>query len=291
MRQYNMSNNNVKSTPLSNTKSTPLDLSAQLCCKNRYLSSDQITKISIGIYKSKGRGIIYNDLLEKGLANHAQQSQGTLKYHLKKGTLFTLGDKRPQQYCPSAIKSDIMEKNTLLDPIGVPLHNKPIFKGSSPLANCMEPIIIQSLEGYVLPLLPEAPLFIHNMHFKIKVTPECYSELKLPYYKANYGRYHTEIIGNTHVDYVFYSNGTVNINTTCSRNPHKLESEEDRSRIIAFLGQIRDRLILLLYDKHERLVPDIMEWQLTEADINKDIKVSDIFHLSAIKVFFCTHIQ
>jgi hypothetical protein len=47
---------------------------------------------------------------------------------------------------------------------------------------------------------------------------------------------------------------------------------------------IRDRLIILLADKHERLVPDIMDWQLTEADINKDIKVSDLFHLSAIKI-------
>ncbi|MGB8036250.1 MAG: hypothetical protein WCF03_20740, partial [Nitrososphaeraceae archaeon] len=32
------------------------------------------------------------------------------------------------------------------------------------------------------------------------------------------------IIGSTHVDYVFYSSGTVNINTTCSKNPYKLET-------------------------------------------------------------------
>ena len=107
---------------------------------------------------------------------------------------------------------------------------------------------------------------------------------KPPYYKKNKGKYHTEIIGSTHVDYVFYSSGTVNINTTCSKNPYKLETEEDRSRIISFFGQIRDRLIILLADKHERLVPDIMDWQLTEADINKDIRVSDVFHFSAIKV-------
>jgi len=29
---------------------------------------------------------------------------------------------------------------------------------------------------------------------------------------------------------------------------------------------------------------DIMDWQLTECDINKDIKISDFFHLFAIKV-------
>jgi hypothetical protein len=136
----------------------------------------------------------------------------------------------------------------------------------------------------VLPLLPTAPLFIHNMHFKTKVSPECYAELDLPHFKRNYGKYHTEIIGNTYVDYILYSNGTVNANTTCSNNSHKLETEEDRSRLIAFLGQIRDRLIVLLCDKHERLVPDIMKWQITECDINKDVKVSDLFHFSRIKM-------
>ena len=159
-----------------------------------------------------------------------QQAQETLKYHLRKGILFTLGDKRPQQYYPTATKSDIMEslqKNTPLDPIGVALPNqRHISKGISPLANCLEPVILQTLEGYILPLLPKAPLFIHNMHFKTKVSPECYSEINLPYYKKNKGKYHTEIIGSTHVDYVFYSSGTVNINTTCSRTHTNLKQRK-----------------------------------------------------------------
>jgi hypothetical protein len=126
-----------------------------------------------------------------------------------------------------------------------------------PLAKCMELVITQTLEGYVLPLLPKAPIFIHNMHFKTKVTKECYAELDLPIYEGNGGKYHTEVIGDTHVNYIFYKSGVVNICTTCSKKAYKLETEEDRSRIIAFFGQIRDRLILLLCDKHERLVPDI----------------------------------
>jgi len=36
-------------------------------------------------------------LIEKGLVKHKKQAQDALKYHLRKGTLFTLGDKRPQQ--------------------------------------------------------------------------------------------------------------------------------------------------------------------------------------------------
>ena len=291
-----MQNNNIKnglseaqvnSTRLENSKSTLLPLSTQICFRNCYVTSDQITKLAVETYKMKrGRGITYIDLLGKGLTVHKKQAQDMLKYHFRKETLFTLEDKRPQQYYPTAIRAEVIEnkqKNTPIDPTGVALPNLPhISKG--PLANCLEPVILQSLEGYVLPLLPEASLFIHNMHFKTKVSPECYAELNLSYYKKNKGKYHTEIVGSTHVDYVFYSSGTVNINTTCSKNPYKLETEEDRSRIISFFGQIRDRLIILLCDKHERLVPDIMDWQLTEADINKDIRVSDAFHLSAIKI-------
>jgi hypothetical protein len=287
MSNGSLNNNSVKNTPIENSKSAPLALSTQSCCRNRYTSSEQITALAVEVYKKKcARGITYQDYLENGFAYHKRQAQDTLKYHLRIGTLFTLEDKRPQQYYPTAIRAEIIEnkqKNTPIDPTGVALPNLPhISKG--PLANCLEPVIMQTLEGYVLPLLPEASLFIHNMHFKTKVSPECYAELHLPYYKKNKGKYHTEIIGSTHVDYVFYSSGTVNINTTCSKNPYKLETEEDRSRIISFFGQIRDRLIILLCDKHERLVPDIMDWQLTEADINKDIRVSDVFHFSAIKI-------
>jgi hypothetical protein len=122
------------------------------------------------------------------------------------------------------------------------------------------------------------------MHFKTKLSTECYAELDLPNYKRNRGKYHKEIIGNTHVDYVFYSNGTVNAIINCTRNPHRLGSEEDRSRLIAFFGQLRDRLITFLMDRHERIVPSIMEWELTECDINKDIRVNDFFHFTAIKI-------
>jgi hypothetical protein len=116
------------------------------------------------------------------------------------------------------------------------------------------------------------------------VLPECYSELDLPYYKRNKGKYHPEIIGKSRVDYVFYRSGTVDIYASCSNSPYKLETEEDRFRIIEFFGQIRAGLINLLNDKHERIVDDVLEWELTECDINKDIKVSDLLHFSAIKV-------
>ena len=121
-------NNSVKNTPLDNAKSAPLALSAPLCCRNHYVNTEQITSLAVEIYKKKcGRGITYQDLLDNGFAYHQRQAQDTLKYHLRKGILFTLGDKRPQQYYPTAVKSDIMEslqKNTPQDPIGVAFPNQ-----------------------------------------------------------------------------------------------------------------------------------------------------------------------
>jgi hypothetical protein len=37
-------------------------------------------------------------------------------------------------------------------------------------------------------------------------------------------------------------------------------------------------------DRHERLVPDIMEWELAQCDINKDVKVSDSLHFTGLKI-------
>jgi hypothetical protein len=47
---------------------------------------------------------------------------------------------------------------------------------------------------------------------------------------------------------------------------------------------IRVGLICLLQDKHERLVPDVLEWLLTKCDINRDIKIGVLLHFSAVKI-------
>jgi hypothetical protein len=148
----------------------------------------------------------------------------------------------------------------------------------------LEPAIIQSLEGYVLPLLPSAPLHIHKIQFRLKISPECYKELGLSKCKGNNGKRHEEIIGKVRVSYYFYSNGTVMVFTESSNSPFRLEDEVDLSRLLAFFGQVRDRLITLLADRHERIVPDVLEWELTQCDINKDVKVEEGFQYTGIKV-------
>jgi len=50
------------------------------------------------------------------------------------------------------------------------------------------------------------------------------------------------------------------------------------------LGQVRDRLLYLVADPHERIVPHITNWVLTGCDINKDITVTDMLQLSALSI-------
>jgi hypothetical protein len=256
--------------------------------RRRYVRADEIENLAFNKYKENGRGVTNNDLLANGLALNKRQAQTTLKYCFRRGILFTASHCRPQQYYPSCLRSEILEakmsKNIPINPTGVGYYYDQFHSSSPPDQNYTESVIIQTLQGYVLPMLPKAPLFIHNMHFKLKISPDCYHELNLSTWKRNHGKHYPDMIGKVRVDYVLYANGTVDVYTQSSQNPHRLETETDRSRLLAFFGQLRDRLVTFLMDKHERLVPDIMNWELTECDINKDIKVSDLLLLCGIKI-------
>jgi hypothetical protein len=70
----------------------------------------------------------------------------------------------------------------------------------------------------------------------------------------------------------------------CSNNPFKLEDEGYESILYSFLGQVRDRLLYLVTDPHERMVPPLTNWVLTGFDINKDITVTDMLQLSAVNI-------
>ena len=244
----------------------------------RYKTKDIVEKIAIEKYQKNGLGITIEDI-ETNFSVNKVKAQRTLKHFHQRKVVFTANDlilegitvlqnKSLQQYFPTCIKAEIVEglskrENVLVDPTGVDLLAlPPSCKSASPPSNDLD-IVNQTLEGYVLPLLPQAPIFLHNFHFKISIDPECYLDLELPYYDKNNGKRHSENIRTSHVDYVLYTNGTVDIQVRCSNNPFKLETEIDRSRIIAFFGQVRDRLIILLRDERERIVPEIMDWQIT----------------------------
>jgi hypothetical protein len=101
---------------------------------------------------------------------------------------------------------------------------------------------------------------------------------------GNNGKKTTQIIGKSKVDYTFYPIGTVTVEVMCSNHPFRVQTEEDRSRVLGFFGQLQQVLVSILGDSHERIVPNVLEWEVTEYDINKDIKVSDWFHCTALKI-------
>lgn len=70
-----------------------------------------------------------------------------------------------------------------------------IIKSKHPLSQCIEYMSYYTLEGFILPLLREAPLLVHNLTFKTKIIPECYSELNLPLFRRNQGKLYEVIIG------------------------------------------------------------------------------------------------
>jgi hypothetical protein len=166
-------------------------------------------------------------------------------------------------------------ENNSLDPTGVD-----IVRNSTSSCTHIDTIITQTLEGYVLPLLPTVPLHIHNIHLKCKTSGsiDYYSALQLPSYKRNIGKYQIIVIDNIPVNYVFYPNGTIDIYTKNSEKPFKLQTEEDREKLIAFVGNIKDNL------PPQVAVLDIDQWEFTECDINRDIRVSDLLHISSVKV-------
>jgi hypothetical protein len=184
-----------------------------------YNFSNSIEDFAIDNFRKVGRGLIYKRLMDAGVVVHKYQAQQVLKYQKSKGNLFTLKNKRPQEYYPSKIKSEVIEKlakrNTPIEPTGITSTFLSVDSSNSPLSQCLQSVAIQTLEGYVLPLLPEAPLFVHNMHFKTKIPRECHKLLKLPYYRRNNGKYHQELIGKTLVEYIIYKRGTVDIQTIC----------------------------------------------------------------------------
>jgi hypothetical protein len=154
-------------------------------------------------------------------------------------------------------------------------------KSLEPTGVVLSNIITETLEGYVLPLLPTVPLRIHNIHLKCEITDEstsCYQSLQLPSYKQNVGKYQVLDINNIPVSYVFYPNGTIDIYTRNSDRAFRLQTEDDRVKLISFIGKIKDNL------PPQVAVPEIDLWEFTECDINRDVRVSDLLHFATIKV-------
>jgi hypothetical protein len=146
----------------------------------RYKTKDIVERKAIEKYQKNGLGITFEDI-EREFSLNKAKAQRTLKYFHNRQVLFTannlksegisiLKNKSPQQYFPACIKSKIVEgfskrESVLVNPTGVDLPVPP-SKSASAATNDLE-VVTQTLEGYVLSLLPQAPIFLHNLHFNI----------------------------------------------------------------------------------------------------------------------------
>ncbi|MGC1927365.1 MAG: hypothetical protein WA667_00190 [Candidatus Nitrosopolaris sp.] len=160
-----------------------------------YISKDKIEKIGIRKYQENGLGITFQDI-EREFSVNKGKAQRTLKHFHRRDVLFTANDlrlegiislpnKRPQQYFATCIKAEIIEglskrKNVLVKPTGVTHSSRPLSSVIPHTLNSTDQIVLQTLEGFILPLLPTTPSYIHNIHLKLSIVPQCYLELSLP---------------------------------------------------------------------------------------------------------------
>jgi hypothetical protein len=136
----------------------------------------------------------------------------------------------------------------------------------------------------VLTNLQFAPFCIHKLQLQLDIVPEGYDNTNLGSQTKNKAEVHEERIGQVksspNVKYYLYPKGKIMVYITCSDRPFKLETDNDVSSLFAFFGQVRDRLLYLLSDVREKIVPDVMEWCLIQCDVNRDVEIDDKMQLT-----------
>jgi DNA repair protein RadA len=155
--------------------------------------------------------------------------------------------------------------------------------GGPPLANDLEHYQAENFL-HALILLDTAPLEMHNLRLKLQlIDPRRYYDLVPLTYreeKKNKAKVHEERIGDAHVTFRVYPIGTVEISIACSKSPFRVETDWDVTKLISFVGEVRNKLQSWLRDVNDSVVPTIEQWYLIHADINKDVKVSQRLQLT-----------
>jgi hypothetical protein len=244
--------------------------------KHNILKAD-IERIAIEKFRSSGFGITYPDVQREYpiVKKHAQRS---LKHFHRKKMLFTSRDlirqgihlienKKPQQYFPSCIKAEIIEnlkKRKIVHRDN--LEFLPTTSFSSTIPDPLEERKAQTFLDILL-LLPFSPVYIHKLQLIFSIDKRQVSKDKRI-------EIHEEIIGRRHTKYTLSSNGTVQVAISSNNSPFRLETELDESTLFSFFGQVKDRLLYLLTDVRELVVPPITEWTLIQCDVNKDVEIN-----------------
>ena len=259
--------------------------------KWQHISSKEIQNLAITKYQSCGLGITFNDITTtfqckktkaqkkfKLLCNESSNKNG----ERVKPKLFTINRTKPQQYFPSCIKATIIEnkRNRPIDPTGVTYSNK--ASSCYPLHNAIENQIVQSFL-LQLSLLPFQPLNMHNIHLWTIINKNHYEELKLkPAF--NKTKIERERIGLREVIFKFNKKGSIEIDIACSKNPFKIETDDDVNNFFIFLGKVQYTLAYILSDPRERIVPSVDTWILKSCDFNKDVEIKEIGQLLNLNI-------
>ncbi len=267
-------------------------LSVQMTGLSWYLSDRDIDGLAVSHFRDTGKGITWKDVFQAKYAKDKKKAQDKLKYHVRKGVLFTIGRTKPQQYFPTSLQSEIM-KNALSTQIR---HNR---VGKDDDSSILPPAVLckgiqghdmdgkthDMLVGSILHMLPKLPFFIHKMNFNTTVPTELYNQLELPVLdKNNQAKRWESRVGSFVVNYWLYPNGTLMIYSETSDRPFRLQTESDLYELMAFVGEMRRCISVMLNDIHGRLIPRTTCWFITQCDINRDIPVDHAFHTIGLNV-------
>jgi hypothetical protein len=252
----------------------------------------------------QGKPFSYRDFLSfKVECNNYAMSHGTFRNKISK--LMKIGEVEPyllsgQRYY--IVKGLGLKSKRLHHPSGVPSKHSlssNMYEGqSSDVENdkINQNTIIQTLRGYVLPLLSTSLFYIHNLHLHLTISSEIYNRISIAKIQnKNNGKQYATMIGKARVVYTFYPKGTVNVEVKCTNHPFRVESMDDYNNLLLFFNSLRETLFKFLRDTQDiviAVVPVIEDWYLTEFDINKDIKLDDhSIHIAAVKIQLKFHLR
>ena len=226
----------------------------------KYIRQEAIIKLA---EDERCNGLTYKDIMVR-FPCKKEQAQRTIKHFHSKGILFTHQDlikegvkglnpknTSPQKYYAITIKAKVIEKlkeryeNVLVKPTMDQYKYRSSFPSSTTQQQYNDPIQLQRARYLLelLYLLILQPPHFHKLQLLTQLPKEYYKEIQQTPCKGNSGKQIEEHVGQRLAKYIYYPNGSVRIDIISSKNPFRIESEEDIDYLLTNLGQVRDRMI------------------------------------------------
>lgn len=246
--------------------------------KRDYVKRDKIVNLAVKLFDENGRGVTAIILFEAKIASSKARGSRMLKRLKQLGIMFTLVRSRPQIYYPSCKRADIIE--SLRNRKNVPIDRSVVHRLQNDTLDHRTVMLFD-----VLKALPNYPLKLHRIQLMLSIRPTSLCEIgcKEPLKGNGQWSFRAEIEDHW-VTYTFSPNGTVTIYINASRHPFDIETDEDDSKLFAFLGQVKDRLLNIFGYYHLLEIPTLMDWECIGFDINKDVEITDIVQATGLNL-------